>query len=42
MKAMLTAFAAMALIAVGAWFGLGEYAGFGSDDRQAGTAVRID
>lgn len=42
MKAMFTAFAAIAIIAVGAWFGLKEYGGFGSGDRQAGTAVRLE
>ena len=42
MKAMFTAFAAIAIIAVGAWFGLKEYGGFGSGNRQAGTAVRLE
>lgn len=41
MKVMLSAFAAMALIAVVAYFGLME-AGFSSGDRQAGNAVRLD
>lgn len=41
MKAMLTAFAAIAVITVGAWYGLGQ-AGFSSGDRQAGADVRLD
>ena len=41
MKAMLTAFIASALIAVGANYGL-DYAGFGADERTAGVAVRLD
>ena len=41
MKAMLSAFVVMALISVGAFFGLGE-AGFGTGERQASDAVRID
>ena len=41
MKVMLLAFAVMALITVGAWYGLGQ-AGFSSGDRQAGSAVRLD
>ncbi len=41
MKAMLTAFLAIAVIAVGASFGLKE-AGFSSSERQAGDAVRLD
>lgn len=41
MKAMMTAFAAIAVITVGAWYGLGQ-AGFSSGDRQAGTSVRLD
>lgn len=41
MKAMLTAFAAIALITVGAWYMLGE-AGFSTGDRQAGNSVRLD
>lgn len=41
MKVMLTAFAATVLIAVGAYFALHE-AGFSSDERLAGDAVRLD
>lgn len=41
MKAMFTAFAAIAAITVGAWYGLGQ-AGFSTGDRQAGSSVRID
>ena len=41
MKAMLTAFLAIVVIAVGAYFGLQE-AGFSSSDRQTGDAVRLD
>ncbi len=42
MKAMFTAFAAIAVIAVAASYGLEQYGGFGSGDRQAGAAVRIE
>ena len=41
MKVMLSAFAALVIITVGAWYGLG-YAGYSSGDRQAGSAVRLD
>ena len=41
MKVMLAAFAATAVIAVGAWYGLGQ-AGFSTSDQQAGTDVRLD
>ena len=41
MKVMLSAFAAMALISVGAFYALNG-AGFSSEDRQAGSAVRLD
>lgn len=41
MKAMLTAFAAIAVISVGANFLLGQ-AGFSSQDQAAGSAVRLD
>lgn len=41
MKAMLTAFAAIALIAVGSNFALSN-AGFSSADRSAGPSVRLD
>jgi hypothetical protein len=42
MKAMFAAFAAIAIISIGAWYGLKEYGGFGSGDRQTGAAVRIE
>jgi|GEM_PF-1754095 len=41
MKVMLGAFAAIIVIAVIAFYGLGE-AGFSSGERQAGNAVRLD
>lgn len=41
MKAMLTAFAAMAVITVAAWYGLNQ-AGFSSGERQASGSVRLD
>ena len=41
MKAMLSAFVVMALISVGAYFGLHEV-GFGTDERQASDSVRLD
>ncbi len=41
MKAMLAAFASIAIIAVGASFGLQEI-GFSSADRTTGDAVRLD
>ena len=41
MKAMLTAFAAIAIIAVAADYGL-DQVGFSSADRTSGTAVRLD
>lgn len=41
MKAMLSAFVAMALIAVAAYYGLRE-AGFSADERQASDSVRLD
>ena len=41
MKAMLTAFLAIAIIAVGSFFGLKEV-GFSSSERQSGDAVRLD
>ena len=40
MKVMYAAFAATAVITVGAWFVLGEI-GFSSDERTAGSAVRL-
>ena len=41
MKAMLSAFVAIALIAIGAFIGLHQL-GFSSGDRQASDAVRLD
>ncbi|MEO1536880.1 MAG: hypothetical protein AAFR73_04045 [Pseudomonadota bacterium] len=41
MKAMLTAFVAIGLISVGAYYGL-HAAGFGSGERQSSENVRID
>ncbi|WP_406644810.1 hypothetical protein QEZ52_13100 [Aliisedimentitalea scapharcae] len=41
MKAMLTSFAAIVLIAIAANFGL-ERAGFSAQDVHSGTAVRLD
>ena len=41
MRAMLLAFVAIAVIGVGSYYGL-QYAGFGSDERQSGSAVRLD
>ena len=41
MKAMFTAFAATIVIAVGAWFVLGEM-GFSAQETQAGANVRLD
>ncbi len=41
MKAMLVAFVAIAVIAVGSNLILGE-AGFSSQDRATGAAVRLD
>lgn len=40
MRAMLLAFTAMAVISVGAYYGL-QYAGFSAADRSAGEAVRL-
>ena len=40
MKAMLSAFVATAVIAVGAWYGLGE-AGFSAGEVNSGDAVRL-
>jgi hypothetical protein len=43
MKAMLLAFVAMAVIAVGANYGLTHYAGFSAADRTTvGESVRLD
>jgi hypothetical protein len=41
MKAMLIAFVAIAVIAIGSNFILGQ-AGFSSQDRATGSAVRLD
>ncbi len=41
MKAMLSAFVVMALITVGAYYGLHE-AGFGTGERQSSDSVRLD
>jgi hypothetical protein len=41
MKAMLAAFAAIAIIAIGANFAL-QQAGFSAADRTTGDAVRLD
>ncbi len=41
MRAMFTAFAAIAVIGIAAYFGL-QQAGFSSSERQAGDAVRLD
>ena len=41
MKAMMTGFAAMILIGIGAWYGLGEM-GFSSADQFSGPRVRLD
>ena len=43
MKAMLSAFVAIGVISVGAWFGLGEHGNISSGDRQTtNDAVRLD
>lgn len=43
MKAMFTAFVAIGVISVGAWYGLGEYGNFSTGDRQTtNNAVRLD
>ncbi len=42
MKAMIIAFAAIAVIAVAADMGLDRYAGFSSKDRQSAASVRLD
>jgi hypothetical protein len=41
MKAMLTGFVAVAVIGVGAWYGLGQ-AGFSSQDVFSSENVRLD
>lgn len=41
MKAMLSAFAAIAVISVGAWYGLRQ-AGFSSSEVQSSSSVRLD
>ena len=40
MKAMFTAFIAIAVIAAAAWYGL-EHAGFSTPDRTKGDSVRL-
>ncbi|WP_255569791.1 hypothetical protein [Actibacterium sp. 188UL27-1] len=40
MRPMLLAFLAIAIITVGAWYGLNQ-AGFSAADRQSGDAVRL-
>ena len=43
MNAMFTAFIAIAVISVGAWYGLGELGSFSSGERQTtNDAVRLD
>lgn len=42
MKAMLAAFAAIAVIAIAADRGLDRYAGFSTQDRQSTPSVRLD
>ncbi|SPF81688.1 hypothetical protein [Pseudoprimorskyibacter insulae] len=41
MKAMLTGFAALIVIGVGAWYGLSQ-AGFSSQQVYSGANVRLD
>ena len=41
MKTMWVAFAAMAVITVGAWYGL-DQVGWSAADRTSGDAVRLD
>jgi hypothetical protein len=41
MKAMLSAFAAIAVISVAAWYGL-DRAGFSAAERTSGADVRLD
>ena len=41
MKAMLAAFATIAVIAVGAWWGL-HHAGFSAAERTSSDSVRLD
>jgi len=42
MKAMFTAFGAIIVIAVAAWFALNEGAQFSAADKATGDAVRLD
>lgn len=42
MKAMFTAFGAIIIIAVAAWFALNEGAHFSTADKASGNAVRLD
>ena len=41
MKAMLSAFAAIGIVSIAAWYGLGE-AGFSAAEQGSGNAVRLD
>ena len=41
MKAMLTGFAVMIVITIGAWYGLGQ-AGFSAEEVGSGGNVRLD
>ena len=41
MQAMMTGFALTIVIAVGAWYGLGQ-AGFSAEDVNSGPSVRLD
>lgn len=41
MKAMFTGFAAIVVISIGAWYGLGQ-AGFSTQEVQSGANVRLD
>jgi hypothetical protein len=42
MKAMLSAFVVMGLIAVGAWYGLHQLGFSSSEHQMSGGSVRID
>lgn len=42
MREIFLAFVAMAVIAVGASYGLKEFAGFSSEQQTSGDAVRLD
>ena len=41
MRVMFLSFVAIAVISVGAWYGLGQV-GFSSADQYSGDAVRLD